>query len=404
MNNHVIKKRKTANLSPLVRYILAAILMRTSTGGSAVAIILLSRHFGTDGALVGALAACLTAPHVFGPIYGRWLERANNAFIVIVMSCLLFAAFFQLAILSIEWQQLWLTFITLLLCGACSSFMMGGFSTQVNHLVEDDVTVRRKAQSWDTLTYGIGLTVGPMLIALLSSAYSTKFAVSIVMFLPILACLVVLSLPKAHKHNKQHKDSIPNFKQVVKALWQTPALKTTVLMTSGASFSFAALPVIAIYYSEAFQQGQENGAYLVTLYGVGCLCGAVSLVLKPLVKDALALLKNVGCILVACLILVSLSSSFMASMFAYWFCGVVNSVFFAVTIAARSEYSPAQGAAQIYMWVAAAKITAASLGTFVAGLLVVHLIILPLVASITMLSLTLLICFVRVQKPTIDTT
>jgi MFS family permease len=404
MFNHVVETLKVASLSALVRYILAAIFVRTSTGASGVAILLLSRDFGADGALAGALAACLTAPHVLGPIYGKWLEKANNAFIVIAISCLLFTAFFQLAILSIERQQLWLTFLTLLLCGACSSFMMGGLSTQVNHLVGDDVTVRRKAQSWDALTYGIGLTVGPMLIAVFSSVYSAQFAVSAVMFLPVLASLIVLSLPKGHKHNQQHKHQVPNFKQVIKALWQTPALKTTLLMTSGAAFSFATLPVVAVYYSEAFQQGQENGAYLVTLYGVGCLCGALSLVLTPLKKDALTLLKNVGCLLVICLILVSLSHSFSASMLTYWICGVVNSVFFAVTIAARTEYSPARGAAQIYMWVAAAKITAASLGAFVAGLLVDHLITLPLVASITMLSLTLLICFVRIQKPTIDTT
>ncbi|WP_340678182.1 MFS transporter [Paraglaciecola sp.] len=399
MNRHILKKLKVARINTLVRYILAAILVRTSTGGSAVAIILLSRNYGADGSLAGALAACLTAPHVFGPIYGRWLEKVNNAFIVIAMSCFLFTVFFQLAILSIEWQQLWLTFISLLLCGACSSFMMGGLSTQVNHLVEDDVTVRRKAQSWDTLTYGIGLTVGPMLIALLSSVYSTKLAVSAVMYLPVLACLIVFSLPKYHKH---HQHIVPNFKQVVKVLWQTPALKKTLLMTSGAAFSMAVLPVVAVYYSETFQQGQEYGAYLVTLYGVGCLCGAASLGFKPLVKDALILLKNVGCILVACLILVYFSSSFMASMFAYWICGVVNSVFFAVTIAARTEYAPVQGAAQIYMWVAAAKITAASLGALVAGLLVDHFITLPVLTSILMLSVTLLVCFVQIQKTAID--
>ena len=402
MNTPVFKKLQTASLSPLMCYILAAILARTATGGSAVAIIILARSFGADGTLAGALAACLTAPHVLGPIYGRWLEKANNAFIVIAISCLLFTVFFQLAILSIDWQQPWMTFIALLFCGACSSFMMGGLSTQVTYLVADDDKMRRKAQSWDALTYGIGLTVGPMLIALLSSVNSTTLAVSTVMYLPVLACLIVLLLPKPKKHSNNHQKPIPGIKQVIKILWRTPALKTTLLMTSGAAFSFAALPIVSVYYSEAFGQGQESGAYLVTLYGVGCLCGAMFLVSKPLVKDALILLKNVGWLLVVCLILVSLSSSFMTSMFAYWLCGVVNSVFFAVTIAARSEYAPVQGAAQIYMWVAAAKISAASLGALAAGILVVHYIKLPIVASILILSVTLLVCFARTQKAVID--
>lgn len=260
----------------------------------------------------------------------------------------------------------------------------------------------RKAQSWDTLTYSIGLTIGPTLIALLSSIYSITFAVSTLMFLPFIAGLIILSLPKPYTDSKKHKHKVPNLKQVLKILWHSPALKITLLMTSGAAFSLAALPVVAVYHSEALQQGRENGAYLVTFYGVGCLSGAALLIFRPLMKDALTLLKNVGCILVTCLILVSLSSTYMANMFAYWICGVVNSVFFAVTIAARTEYSPAQGAAQIYMWVAAVKITAASLGAFVAGLLVEHLIALPLVASITILSLALLVCFVRVQKQTVD--
>ena len=93
MSGYLFKTLKVSSFSPLVRYTLAAILARTSTGGAAVAIILLSRHYGADGALAGALAACLTAPHVLGPIYGRWLEKANNAFLVIAMSCLLFAVF-----------------------------------------------------------------------------------------------------------------------------------------------------------------------------------------------------------------------------------------------------------------------------------------------------------------------
>lgn len=402
MNHHFFRQLNIHPVSPLLRYILAAVIVRTSTGGAAVATILLSRDFGADGALAGAFAACITAPHVLGPVYGRWLEKANNAFVVIALSCLLFSVFFQLAILTIEWQQPEGTFITLLICGACSSFMMGGLSTQVNHLVEDNKTVRRKAQSWDALTYGVGLTLGPMLIAVISSVYSTQLAVSAVMYLPVIAFLIVMSLPKPHQGNKQHRDSVPNLIHVLKTLWQAPALRITVFMTSAAAFSVAALPVVAVYYSEAFQQGQEKGAYLVTLYGLGFLCGATSLIFKPIKREALELLKNIGILFVVCFVILALSNSFISSMFAYWICGLVNSVFFAVTIAARTEYAPAQGAAQIYMWVAAAKITAASLGALVAGFLVDYFVTLPVIGSILTLSLAILFCFVRVQRTAID--
>ncbi len=398
MRNHFWKKLKRFSSSSLSRYILAAILARTSTSASIISIILLSRQFGADGALVGALAACLTAPHILGPLYARWIEKTHHPFILVALACVCFVGFFQLAILSFAWQSIGLTFVALLFCGACSSFMMGGLSTQVMSLVENIPTVRRQAQSWDNFTYGIALTLGPMLIAVLSSGYSVELAASFVMCLPVVAGLIIGLLPKSDRHNSGQNQKVPHLKQVVKVLWQTPTLKTTMFMTSAVSFAFAALPVVAVYYSELFQQGRESSAYLVTLYGVGCLCGATALVVKPLASEPLILLKKMGCILLGCLALLCLSHSFTASMFAYWVCGVFNSVFFAVTIAARIEYAPAQGAAQIFMWIAAAKITAASIGAFVAGILVDHFIILPLLASISLLSVIWLICFVRVVK------
>lgn len=395
-----MKNLSSARLTPLFRYLLSAILVRTCTGASAIAVILLSRHFGADGALAGTFAACLTVPHILGPVYGRWLEKAKNAFMVIALACIIFVLFFQLAIVCIASQQKVLSFLMLLLCGGCSSFMMGGLSTQVQHLVEENTKARRQAQSWDALTYGIGLTLGPLLIGLLSTQISTQYAASIVMTFPLFACLVLMSMPKTNAKQASDQKQLPSFKQVVFTLWQTPALKTTLLMTSGAAFSFAALPVVAVYVSDLFNQGQESGAYLVTLYGVGCLCGAAFLLLKPLKAEALILLRNIGWLLVGCLILLCLSGAFITSLMSYWLSGVVNAIFFTVTIAARSEYAPKQGAAQIYMWVAAAKITAASLGALAAGLLVDYFVFLPLFVSISVLSLTLLLCFSQINPVT----
>jgi MFS family permease len=382
-------------LSRLTRYILAATLARIGTGGSIVAIILLARAFGAEGKMAGALAACMTAPHAFGPIYGRWLDESQDPRLIIAGASFLFAGFFQLAILGFEWNLSWLTVSALLICGTCSSFLMGGLSTQLVHLVDKDVATRRRAQSWDTITYGVGLTMGPMLIAFFTTMYSTQLSISILMCLPFMAGLIILLLPKPSLHPTQEEEVIPGFRKVIEIIRHSGPLKRTLTMTSAASFSVAALPVLAIYFSEDWQNNQESGAYLVTLYGIGCLFGAVLLMLKPLKADALTLLRNVGAVLLLSLILLSVSQSFSAGLATYWLCGVVNSIFFAVTLAARSEYAPQQGAAQIYMWVAAAKISAASLGAFVAGFLVDQSITLPLIVSSAVLAITLILCFWR---------
>jgi len=298
----------TSKFTPLARYLLAAVLVRVCTGCAAVAVILLARSTGADGTLIGALTACLTAPHILGPLYGKWLEQSNKPFALIASACVAFTVCFHIAIANFASSHLWIVFSALLLSGACSSFMMGGLSTQLNHLVDQDVMVKRRAQSWDNLTYGLGLTIGPLLIAVFSSLYSAKLAASVLMCLPLVAMVLLLSLPNFNKKDPILKQQVPSAVQIIKTLSQTRGLKITFLMTSCSAFSFSALPVLAVYISELFQQGQERGAYLVTLYGIGCLCGAALLIVKPLVKDSLILLRNIAFLLLICLGFLALST------------------------------------------------------------------------------------------------
>ena len=392
--------RELAKLNPLAAYVLTAILARTCTGGAAVAVILLAREAGAEGSLIGAFTACLTAPHMLGPLYGRWLEQARNPFFVIAAACFIFATFFQVVVTGVALWNPWILFPSLLVCGACGCFLMSGLSTQLHFIAAGKPSARRRAQSWDAMSYGLGLTLGPMLIAIFSSQYSIASTVSVLMCLPVAAGILALILPKPNKQQSENSREIPSLKRVMISLWQTPALKTTLFMTSGAALSVAALPVLAVYLSEAFAHPKEKGAYLVTLYGIGCLCGASALILKPLAKAPLILLRNIGALLALCLALVALGAhlSFAIVLLAYWLCGVVNALFFASTIAARTEYAPKQGAAQIYMWVAASKITAASFGALLAGLLVEYYLYLPIYASIIALTTLLALCFWRLKK------
>ncbi|WP_448547553.1 MFS transporter [Thalassotalea fusca] len=376
-------------------YIIAAMLARIATGASTIAVVLLAHANGSQGEIVGLLAACITAPHLFGPIYGRWLDNSHDPRRLLAIACFVFTVCFQLSLVGFHTEKLWLTISSLLICGLCSSFMMGGLSTQLTFQVDNDTNIQRRAQSYDTLSYGFGLTVGPLIIAIFSEHFALELTAGWVMTLPVIAGLFVLNLPKkTSRACDQHKNYL-SFKQVLETILHSPPLRRTLAMTSGASFSMAALPIMAVFLSEMWMQGKENGAFLVTFYGLGCICGACLLMFKPLKADAIMLLRNVGAVLVVTLILVVLSPNFTTGLIGYWLCGVVNSIFFAVTLAARREYAPEQSAAQIYMWIAAAKISAASLGAFVTGTLLGHSIATTMLVSCTVLILTLLMCFWR---------
>ncbi|WP_102795878.1 MFS transporter [Bowmanella denitrificans] len=381
------------NFPVLLRYVLAATLARTATGGSTVAVILLANQQGASGQTAGALAACLTFPHLLGPLFGRWLDNARDPRRLLIAAAFIYAGFFQLAIMGFNQHLMWLTVTSLLICGTCSSFLMGGLSTQLTGLVGPNRETRRRAQNWDAITYAMGITAGPLVVAVLSGSYSTQMALTLLMLLPILAGICILSFPAPATKTGADKAQIQSVGQVMRLISRSAPLRTTIIMTSVAACSVAALPVLAVYLAKSWQSAQEQGAYLVTCYGIGTLCGGLLLMVKPLRADALTLLKQHAAILLLTLIGIGLSPSLPVGLFTYWLCGLVNALFFASTLAARSEYAPEQVAAQVYMWVAAAKISAASLGALIAGYLVDKFVLMPLILSFTMLGLAHLLCF-----------
>lgn len=378
---------------PIVRYVLAAIFARAAIGGSAVAIVLLAREQGASGNVVGLLTACLTVPHIFGPVYGRWLDKGKDPRRLLSLTALGYGLFFQFAILGFDSLVLPIIVPTLLVCGVCSAFLMGGLSTQLVFLSAAETKPRRRAQSWDIISYGIGGTLGPMLIAFLTAAQvPLSVAIAVVMALPAVAGSLILCFPPKPQNIHQGKPLFGH-RQILQTFAQTAELRQTLLMSSAAAFSLAVLPILAVYLTEYWQLNQRNSAQLITLYGLGNLSGAVAMIFRPAAAEALTFLKNTAIALILALLFIAFSQTFSTAMLAYWLCGVANAAFFAATLAARTEYAPKQGLAQVYMWVAAAKITATSIGALVAGYLIDATLNLPLILAIGLLAMAFLCCF-----------
>lgn len=74
-------------------------------------------------------------------------------------------------------------------------------------------------------------------------------------------------------------------------------------------------------------------------------------------------------------------SSIVVSAIAFFSTGILNSYFFAATLIARTEYAPAQGKGQVFLWVAAMKISAGSAGTAIAGTLIESDVKTPIIAG-----------------------
>ena len=83
---------------------------------------------------------------------------------------------------------------------------------------------------------------------------------------------------------------------------------------------------------------------------------------RPLRSDADPLMSSLAALVAATLILVMLTPTFPTSLIAFCLAGIANAMFFAATLAARSEYAPIEARGQIFIWVGALKIAAGSAG------------------------------------------
>ena len=84
----------------------------------------------------------------------------------------------------------------------------------------------------------------------------------------------------------------------------------------------------------------------------------------------------------------SLAGIFPTAVAAFACAGVLNSYFFASTLAARSEYAPPAARGQVFVWIGALKITAGSAGTALAGALIAPATRLPLYLASGLIVLT----------------
>ncbi|MFF3328178.1 MFS transporter [Streptomyces sp. NPDC002888] len=367
----------------LARYVVAAALARTADGGAVVAVVLLVTSSGGAGTLAGVLGACITAPHLFGPFVARPLDLARDGRKVIAVACLLYAAALTAGVLTYATVPAPVTALLLAVAGTCGPLLTGGISSRLPAIAGPGLRTQRRAQGWDVATYGIGGTVGPSLVAALSGGTSPAVAALALAGGAGVAAGCVLLLPHAPAAVGRDRAAILKPGPTLVLVARTGPLRRTVYLTMIVALGVAALPITAVHMTEILGVGASTAAVLTAAYGLGNLTGSVAVMVAPLTGDPDLLMRRLALGVVIGLGLISASHSLVLSVAAYGVTGILNALFFAATLAARTEYAPAKVRGQVFIWVAALKITSGSAGTALAGSLTGLDVRLPLVLGIT---------------------
>jgi predicted MFS family arabinose efflux permease len=158
-------------------------------------------------------------------------------------------------------------------------------------------------------------------------------------------------------------------------------LRRTLYLTTSVALAVAALPVAAVGFAAVTGSEAAAAGTLTAAYGAGGLGASVLLMVRPLRTDADRSMTWFAASVAAMLALTLVSTTLWMALVLYAVVGACNSVFFATTLAARSEFAPDTARAQIFVWVGALKIASGAAGTALAGALIGPGVLLPVAVA-----------------------
>ena len=376
----------------LARYVLAATLARSADGGAVVAIVLLASTSGAPGWLAGILGACITAPHLFGPLIARSLDTAKDGRTVIAWACVVHGATLAAAVLLFPVSPPIVPGLLLIASGLVGPLLTGGISSRLAAIAGPERTSQRRAQGWDVATYGISGTIGPSLVGGVSAWANPATAALILAGSTFVAAAVIRLLPYTPPASVAAE--VPRPGRTLLMMISNGPLRRTLYMTVVVALSVAALPITAVASTGELGVAPAAAGILTAAYGLGGLLGSAGVMIRPLQTDADPLMTWLAAAVGIALGGAAIAGIFPTAVGAFACAGVLNSYFFASTLAARSEYAPPAARGQVFVWIGALKITAGSAGTALAGALVAPATRLPLYLAAGLVVSAVVVSFV----------
>lgn len=379
-----MKPASHARSTALARYVFAATLARSADGGAVVAIVLLVTASGAPAWLAGLLGACITAPHLLGPFVARRLDSARDGRSVIALACMVHGATLAATVLLYPVTSPVVPAVLLVASGLVGPLLTGGISSRLPAIAGPELSSQRRAQGWDVATYGIAGTIGPALVAVLSAWSGPAAAALVLAGATFAAAAVVRLLP--YSPPAAAASEVPRPVRTLVMMFSRGPLRRTLYLTVIVALSVAVLPITAVASTADFAVEPSAAGVLAAAYGLGGLAGSAGVMVRPMRGDADQLMTWLAAGVAATLAAAALAGSFPAAVVTYSLVGILNSYFFAATLAARSEYAPLEARGQVFVWVGALKITAGSAGTAAAGAVVVHATQLPLLLAVAVIA------------------
>ena len=355
---------------PLLRYAAAATGVRMLDDGAGVGLLLVAAHRLDPATAVrtgGLLVALYTLPHLAGPLVARRLDLARDYRRVLGVAYALVAVAMAAAAWSLGRAPVWVVAALVLLAGSGGPLLAGGLSSRLAALVPPDEVAQRRAQGLDATVYGVSATAGPALVAALGGWWSPTAAVGVLCGCAAVSAAVVQLLPRPARPERA---AVPRVRDVLPLVLVDPPLRRVNYATMVTAAAQAGLAVVVVQLAGPYRVEPSTAAALLAVMGAGNLAAALLLSARPLGGEPDRLTTRQVAVVGGCFGLCALAPSFGWGVVAFAAMGAATAPFVTATFAARNTYAPAGARGQVFVTLSALKITAASGGTALAGLLV----------------------------------
>jgi MFS family permease len=324
--------------------------------------------FDHPAAIGGVLAAALTAPHLLGPLVARRLDQARDGRWYLCGAFVIYGCALAAVALLLGHAPLVVVLLVAAVAGACGPLLTGGLSSRVAGLCGSGQRSRRRGEGWDSVSYGLSITVGPAGVAALTQVTTALIALLVLSAGAVVAAVLTLTLPGEADQEAAPREAA-TVRTVLLLVLRYGPLRRVNFATMLTAFSNGGLAIMAVVLATHLTGRASAGATLMSLVGLGSLAGSLLMTAFPIRGEPEQLTTRAVAGVGLATGLAAVSPNYSIALLIFALIGLANAPFVTATFAARSEYAPPEARAQVFVTMASLKVAAASAGAGLAGVL-----------------------------------
>lgn len=366
----------------LAHYLLGAMPARLGDEMSGQAILLVGlAATGTVRSGSSLLAGLTFSAAIGGPLLGAYLDHSHYPGKVLATTLGLYALGLGLIALTLGHIPLGASVLVALAVGFFMPAISGGWSSRLKSFLADEQMTR--ASAIDATTFNIAGLIGPALAGLVAAWLGADWAVALLIAFLAAALPMAWMLPKRPGQTSLRAtsfwhDVVSGFKVIVNNRTLLRITLTSVISYMGIGMLWVIYPLAG---KELFGKAGYGGV-LASVLSAGALLATMAYARWPTKYSPDTMAFATTLLLAAAMLMLAFANNAIVALVAMLIAGLADGPQLAAIFAVRHREAPEQSRSQIFTTGASLKITAAAIGTILAGQLAADSIqVLPLIAS-----------------------